>query len=261
MASRVCRTARSAWNDVWSAGAATAASLLASTGCEMRSGIPIAIDRPEILWRASGLGRAGLVAQMTAPRLATRLAIGIETPLAHAIVDRLLGFDRSFAESRLQLTPVEWGVWTFLFLRALEFVRRRTRAEFSTERGHRCHLSPGDLTLDRVGPDPFDPSGLGSIVTVRWPVRIGDVAGAARLWLPESVVSLWLARPTVPASTATPLRPAHRNDVDPAGESFRRVPARRARQLVARRGGVGDHVSGAEAAANGGRLAASRFAG
>ena len=51
-------------------------------------------------------------------------------------------------------------------------------------------LGPGDLILDRVGPDPFDPSGLGSIVTVRWPVRIGDVAGAVRLWLPESMVSL-----------------------------------------------------------------------
>ena len=53
-------------------------------------GAPIAIDRPEILWRASGLGRAGLVAQMTTARLATRLAMGIEIPLAHTIVDRLL---------------------------------------------------------------------------------------------------------------------------------------------------------------------------
>ena len=45
-------------------------------------GVPIAIDRPEILWRASGLGRAGLVAQLTAPRLASRLGgSGIEMPL------------------------------------------------------------------------------------------------------------------------------------------------------------------------------------
>ena len=81
------------------------------------------IDKPEILWRASGLGRAGLVAQMTAPRLATRLGIGIEIPLAHTVVDRLLGFDRPFVQTRLQLTPVEWGVFTFLFARALSLDR------------------------------------------------------------------------------------------------------------------------------------------
>ena len=60
---------------------------------------------------------------MTDARLGTRLAIGIEIPLAHTIVDRLLGFDRSFGESRLQLSPAEWGVWTFLFLRAAARIR------------------------------------------------------------------------------------------------------------------------------------------
>jgi hypothetical protein len=84
------------------------------------TGCLISLDRPEILTRASGLRRAGLVAQVTVPRLATRLALGVEIPLAHTIVDRLLGFDRPFAESRLQLTPVEWGVWTFLILRGLD---------------------------------------------------------------------------------------------------------------------------------------------
>jgi type III secretion system YscQ/HrcQ family protein len=173
-------------------------------------GAPIAIDRPEILWRASGLGRAGLVAQMTAPTLATRLAMGIEIPLAHTIVDRLLGFDRSFGESRLQLTPVEWGVWTFLFLRALDSVCPARRPAIR------------DLTLDRVGPDPFDPTDLGSVVTVRWPIRIGDIAGSARLWLPESVVSFWLAAPIRPDDGDTVSSPRAEN-LEPAAESFRRV--------------------------------------
>ena len=58
-------------------------------------------------------------------------------------------------------------------------------------------LGPGDLTLDRVGPDAFDPTDLGSIVTIRWPVHVGSVSGAVRLWVPESVVQLWLASPAV----------------------------------------------------------------
>lgn len=58
--------------------------------------------------------------QLTTPKLGTKLAVGIEIPLAHAIVNRMLGFDRSFGESRLQLTPVEWGIGTFLALRVLD---------------------------------------------------------------------------------------------------------------------------------------------
>ena len=100
------------------------------------------VERPEILWRASGLGRSGLVAQLTASRLATRLALGIEIPLAHAVVDRLLGFDRPLAESRLQLTPVEWGVWTFLILRALESFDRSAMADSRTDASPR-KLGPG----------------------------------------------------------------------------------------------------------------------
>ena len=87
---------------------------------EAGCGCAITVKRPEILWRAAGLNRPGMIAQLTIPWLATRLAIGIENALAHTVVDRLLGFDRPFAESRLQLTPVDWGVWTFLILRALD---------------------------------------------------------------------------------------------------------------------------------------------
>jgi flagellar motor switch protein FliN len=186
-------------------------------------GLPVAIDRPEVLWRASGLGRAGLVAQLSLPRLATRLAVGIETPLAHGIVDRLLGFDRPFAESRLQLTPVEWGIWTFIALRALDALDS-AQARGSPARGVApLALVRGELTLDRVGPDPFDPTGLGSIVTVRWPVRVGPVAAAMRLWVPESMVSRWLAEPYLAG-------PAHDNSDgpatsdEPATDSVRQVP-------------------------------------
>src|SRR4051794_928727 len=59
---------------------------------EAACGGAIAAKRPEVLWRVAGLNRPGLIAQLTAPRLATRLAIGIENALAHTVVDRLLGF-------------------------------------------------------------------------------------------------------------------------------------------------------------------------
>jgi flagellar motor switch protein FliN len=186
-------------------------------------GIPVAIDRPEILWRASGLGRAGLVAQMTVSRLATRLAMGIEISLAHAVVDRLLGFDRTFAQSRLQLTPVEWGVCTFLFVRAIRSFAPEGGPDSRPSPDIAGDLSPGELTLDRVGPDPFDPTGLGSIVTVRWPVRIGNVAGAVRLWLPEMVVNHWAAGPTRPAGGDT-VAPPCRDHSDRAGKTIGRVP-------------------------------------
>ena len=164
-------------------------------------GAKIRIERAEVMWRASGMGRPGLIVQLTVPRLATRVALGIEIPLAHHVVDRLLGFDRPFAESRLQITPVEWGTWSFLVLRALEsldtglMIKRDSQADPGL-------LGPGDLTLDRVGPDAFDTTSLGSIVTIRWAVRVGNVAGAVRLWLPESIVQLWLASPAGTAGDA-----------------------------------------------------------
>ena len=142
-----------------------------------------------------GVNRPGMIAQFTAPRLATRLAIGIENALAHTIIDRLLGFDRPFAESRLQLTPVEWGVWTFLVLRALDAMDPQSVPEGPEGPDGVRSLGPADLTLDRAGPDPFNPSGLGSIVTVRWAVRVGTTIGAVRLWLPTSVAERWLDSP------------------------------------------------------------------
>jgi type III secretion system YscQ/HrcQ family protein len=160
---------------------------------EEATGIAMAADRPEVLWRASGIARPSLVAQLTAPRLATHLGLGIEVPLAHAIVDRLLGFDRPLGESRHQLTPVEWGVWTFLILRALESWDARSARAGQEAATDPSLLSARDLTLDRVGPGPFEPAGLSSIVTIRWSVRAGDVVGSVRLWLAESLVELWLA--------------------------------------------------------------------
>jgi len=119
------------------------------TWLESWLGEPCALGIPEVLNRAAGLRRGGLVAQFSLPSLAARIGVGVEIPLAHAVVDRLLGFDRPLAESRLQLSPVEWGVWTFLFAKALD----------------QLDAWP-DLYLDRVGPDPFDPGSLGHINTI-----------------------------------------------------------------------------------------------
>jgi type III secretion system YscQ/HrcQ family protein len=156
-------------------------------GCERSLG-PV-----EVLWRASGLRRPSLVAQMAWPRLSTRLALGIETPVAHAIVDRLLGSERVDTELRLQLSPVEWGILTFLLARRLSRLADRTGP-----------LGPWDLTLDRVGPDPFDARGLGPIVTLRWPTRVGNVSGSVRLWLPESLVARWGEAEPPPLPDADP---------------------------------------------------------
>jgi type III secretion system YscQ/HrcQ family protein len=49
------------------------------------------------------------------------------------------------------------------------------------------------LLLDRVGPDPFDPTDLGAIVTVRWAVRLGVASGTARLWIAESALRRFAA--------------------------------------------------------------------
>ena len=140
------------------------------------------VGAAEIFWRASGINRVGVTAQLVWPRLATRLAVGLETPLAHAVVDRLLGFERFDVESRTQVTPVEWGVWSYLLASVLDGLATRPGI-----------LGAWDLSLDRVGPDPFDVGGLGPVVTILWPLRLGKRRGVARLWLAESLAERWLA--------------------------------------------------------------------
>jgi type III secretion system YscQ/HrcQ family protein len=135
-----------------------------------------------------------LIAQFRRPRLNSRLAIGLEVSLAHAIVNRLLGYERPFAESRLQLTPVEWGVWTYIVVRTLESLSEAFYpGDAETDESTRG-LDRWDILLDRVGPDPFDATDLGAIVTLRWSVQVGSTRGAARLWLPESMLNSLLSR-------------------------------------------------------------------
>jgi len=146
-------------------------------------GVGVEVGPPEAAWRAAGLRRSGLVAQWTWARLGTRLALGIETPLAHAVVDRLLGFDRLPAEGRLPLSPVEWGILTFV---CVEAVNRLADADDGP-------FGAWDFTVDRVGPDPFDTSAVGRVVTLRWPLRVGTVRGSIRVWLSEAFLTRWLA--------------------------------------------------------------------
>jgi len=142
----------------------------------------VEVGAPETHWRAAGLRRSGLVVQLAWPRLSARVGVGVETPLAHSAVDRLLGFDRLPPEQRLPLSQVEWGVLTFLAADALDRLKGSGPGP----------LGPWDFTAERVGPDPFDDQGLGRVVTVRWPVRLGAAAGSVRLWLPEFLVARWL---------------------------------------------------------------------
>ena len=146
------------------------------------------IGPAEVLWRPSGVNRSGVVVQCVWQRFSIRLAFGLDTPLAHQIVDRLLGGERPIADHRLPISPVEWGILTYLAADLLG----KLRAEDGT-------LGPWDLLIDRVSPDPFDSDGLGRIVTIRWPVRIGTEESSLRLWLPESLVGRWLAEQPVSA--------------------------------------------------------------
>jgi type III secretion system YscQ/HrcQ family protein len=160
-------------------------------------GAEVKVGRAEVAWRAAGLRRAGLVAQLPWPRLGTRIAVGLETPIAHAIVDRLLGFDRLSAESRLPLSPVEWGILTYA-------VAETASRLLASGRGP---LGSWDLSLDRVGPDPFEVAGLGRVVTIRWPLRLGTIDGSVRLWLSEALVERWLlAEPPVRPEEASAAR-------------------------------------------------------
>ncbi len=154
-------------------------------------GLPIELGERETIWRAAGLNRAGAVAHLAWPRLDARLGLGVETPLVHAVVDHLLGFTRLPAEGHRQVTPVEWGILSFVFARVLDRLD-----------AHPGPYGPWDLTIDRVSPDPFDPTDLGPIVTWRWPGRLGAFSGAIRLWLPESI----LAR--LASSSPPPVEPA-----------------------------------------------------
>jgi len=156
-------------------------------------GLDAAFDRPEVDARPAALARPGLTVQLRWPRLGTRLGVGVEVPIVHAVVDRLLGYDRPFAEARLQTTPVEWGVWTYLVVRVLEELEKADAGPFRFDgRGGSDGLG---LSVDRVGPSPFDVEGLGDVVTIRWAIRLGGVAGAIRLWIPESLASYWIDDP------------------------------------------------------------------
>ena len=152
------------------------------------TGVDLEFGHPEVIWRAAGLGRPGVVAQLVWPRLATRIGFGIETPLAHALVDRLLGFERLAGEDRLQITPVEWGILTYVLAEVLTRVAESDGP-----------LGPWDLTIDRVGPDAFDSHELGGVVTVRWPLKVAAISGSVRLWLPEPLIARFLAEPLSPA--------------------------------------------------------------
>ncbi len=140
-------------------------------------GDSIEVGSMEVHDGPSGLQRAGVVARLSSARHSTRLACGLEAPLAHALVDRLLGFERFSGEEQLQVTPVEWGILGCLLARAL--------GDFTS-----TPAAP-DVVVDRIGAGPFSTEGFGAMVTLRWPVRIGTVRGSARLWVPEGVLRAW----------------------------------------------------------------------
>jgi type III secretion system YscQ/HrcQ family protein len=142
-----------------------AAAFLAETGLRLSDDGPALLDRP------SGVKRVGITAHWLVPSHGTSLAIGIETPLAHRVVDRLLGTERMETENHLPTTPVEWGFWTVLAARL-------------TDALNSSGLLPR-LVLDRVGPDPFSFENLGPTSTICWELFLHDKpVGMLRAWVP-----------------------------------------------------------------------------
>jgi type III secretion system YscQ/HrcQ family protein len=134
----------------------------------------LSIGEPEALDRASGLRRPGVIARLVHPGRSLTLGLGIETQLAHALIDRLLGFPGMPGNERLPLTTVEWGLMGFVIVRTLS--------------GLLSHEPAPSWTLERVGPDPFVPDG--PCLTLHWPVRIAEVLGSVRLWLPPALLDV-----------------------------------------------------------------------
>ena len=144
-------------------------------GFQTETGLALAPEGPVVADRPSGLKRVGLTAQWLCPELGTRLGLGLETALAHRVIDRVLGYDRTAAQQHLPTTPVEWGFWTVLAAKLTEGVNNAGQLP--------------RLLLDRVGPDPFDPLGLGTCFTVAWELLHREQpVGVVRLWLPASLV-------------------------------------------------------------------------
>ncbi len=159
-------------------------------------GTAVETGTPDVVWRASGLRRSGMIAELHWPRLSTRLAFGLATPLAHAVVDRLLGFHRLPEEERLPISPVEWGILTYVVAESLNRLFKLPAGPFGA----------WDATIERVGPDPFDIEGLGRVVTLRWPITLGSIRGALRLWVPETLIARCLTSEPPPLSVADPER-------------------------------------------------------
>lgn len=164
---------------------------------QVETSLALAPEGPVVADRPSGLKRVGLTAQWLCPQLGTRLGLGLETALAHRVIDRVLGHQRTAAEQHLPTTPVEWGFWTVLAAKLTEAINNSGQWP--------------RIVLDRVGPDPFDTSGLGPCFTVVWEMLHRDESvGLVRLWLPAT---LHHAAGTVDRSVAQGVSPDRINTV------------------------------------------------
>lgn len=153
------------------------------------------LGTPEILRRASGLNRPGMNLTLVWPSRQARIGIGIDTGLAHGLVDLMFGYARPDFEHGTQVTPVETGILTMMATLVLTAIAE-DRAPGSTD----------DVMIDRIGPNAFDTTDLGSMMTVRLSVRLGSSSsGSVRVWLPEALVrELMSVPPREPHDPAVP---------------------------------------------------------
>ena len=138
------------------------------------TGLSLAHEGPMVADRPSGLKRVGITIQWFCPAVGTRIGLGLETPLAHRVIDRVLGHPRSDAQHHLPTTPVEWGFWTVLAAKLTDLLNQSN--------------SFPRLVLDRVGPDSFDTTGLGPCSTIAWELNhLDQPVGVIRAWVPATL--------------------------------------------------------------------------
>ena len=144
------------------------------TSFQNETGLSLAHEGPIVADRPSGLKRVGITIQWFCPTLGTRVGLGIETPLAHRVIDRSLGHQRSDAQNHLPTTPVEWGFWTVLAAKLTDLLNQSNTLP--------------RLVLDRVGPDSFDTTGLGPCSTIAWELNhLDQPVGVIRAWVPATL--------------------------------------------------------------------------
>ena len=125
-----------------------------------------------------------------------KVLLDIDTTLAAFAIERLLGGSGEQARMQRPFTDIEFGVLSFVVLRALGVVAQQL------ETGHELPLCLQTFAnrFDALGPLAHDAAA--GFVQVGAHLQIGDILGRVRLMLPEAILTERFGNP-IPQSFAT----------------------------------------------------------